>query len=181
MIDDVIPFVHKYLESLVSNEDICIDATAGNGYDTLFLANKSKHVLSFDIQDLAIKNTKNLLDKNGMRNVTLIQDSHEYMKEYVTTKVKAIVFNLGYLPGGDKSIVTRVSSTIKALKSSIDLLCSGGAIFITVYIGHDGGVDESNELIGFVKKLDKSTFKSIKYEFLNRDNAPYVIIIEKKK
>ena len=181
MIDDVILFVHKYLESIVSNEDICFDATAGNGYDTLFLAKRSKHVFSFDVQDLAIENTRNLLDKDGVNNVTLIQDSHEYMSKYVTTTIKAIVFNLGYLPGGDKSIVTSVSSTIKALKSSIELLCVGGAVFITVYIGHDAGKEESNEIIGFVKALDKSTFKSIKYEFLNRDNAPFVIIIEKKK
>ena len=180
MVLNVIPFVHQLLLNTVTNEGIVIDATCGNGNDTLFLAKHAKHVYAFDIQEQAIATTKSLLEANHMTNVTMILSSHEYIKEHVNTTIQAATFNLGYLPRSDKSIQTKATSTIKAIADCIDLLSFGGIITLILYIGHEGGKQEANAVEDFCKALDKQLFKVIRYSFINRENAPYVIIIEKQ-
>ncbi len=180
MIKDVNPFVHELLKNVVSEMDYSIDATCGNGKDTLLLAKLSKHVYSFDIQDLAVRHTKKLLEDNNIFNVTLIKDTHERMSKYINNKVKAITFNLGYLPGGDKSIITNESSTVLALEDATSLLAKNGVITIIIYVGHVGGLSEAKAVEEFASTLNKNEFKVIKYYFLNTHLPPYVIAIEKK-
>jgi|LGVF01.2.fsa_nt_gb SAM-dependent methyltransferase len=180
MIRDVNPFVHDFLENVVSKSDYTVDATCGNGRDTLFLAKLSKHVYSFDIQDLAIRNTKSLIDENNINNVTLIKETHQNMSKYIKNEIKAITFNLGYLPGGDKSIITNENSTVPALQNAIKLLAKNGVITIILYVGHIGGLSEAKAVEEFASALNKNEFKVIKYSFLNTHLPPYVIVIEKQ-
>ncbi len=180
MLLNVVPFVHEILEKTVSKEDITIDATCGNGNDTLLLSNIGKFVYGFDIQNLAIKNTDKLLQEHNKSNYKLIMDSHENIDQYIHNKIKAITFNLGYLPGSDKTILTNESSTIEAINKSCNLLSSGGIICITLYIGHTGGANEAVQVENFAKTLNNRLFKVAKYNFINREKSPYVIIIEKQ-
>lgn len=180
MIRNVIPFVHEILENTVTKDDITIDCTCGNGFDTLKLAELSKFVYAFDIQNIAIDNTIKLLIDKNLDNYKVIKDSHCNIDKYIKQSVKAITFNLGYLPGGDKSVTTAISSTLSAIEKSIDLLAKGGSVFITLYIGHEGGLGEALEVESFAKTLDRRRYKVAKYDFINKVHSPFVIIIEKQ-
>lgn len=152
--------------------DKVIDATAGNGYDTLFLAQTvgpSGHVIAFDIQACALANTKMLLEKHGiLKGVLLVHAGHEDMLMYTPSEwhkdVKAIVFNLGYLPKGDKTITTMTSNTLKALNVALRLLHPEGALWVVVYPGHEEGKREAQAievwLHEFCQKFDVQIFKN---------------------
>jgi len=179
MIKKVIPFVHNKLKEIVTTDDYVIDGTCGNGYDTLFLARLARKVYAFDIQELAIENTKQRMKRNRIHNVKLILDSHANIDKYVEEEVKAAVFNLGYLPGSDKKVVTEGKSTMMAVKKIQEKLVVGGLICFVVYTGKFGGEEESNELLEYVSSLDHKDFNVIKYCYLNNEIAPYVVILEK--
>ncbi|RBP45587.1 tRNA (mnm(5)s(2)U34)-methyltransferase [Garciella nitratireducens] len=174
-----------FINQVIEPGDYVIDATAGNGYDTLFLANlivdKGK-VFSFDIQKQAIENTKKLLSKKGiMHRVNLYHTNHIYIKKYVHNKIKAAMFNLGYLPGSDHSIMTRGESTIIALKQVLELLLPGGIVSICLYYGHPEGKEELKEVFSFIKTLDYKIYNVLKIDYYNKiHNPPILIIIEKR-
>lgn len=179
MIKKVIPFVHNKLKEIVTQDDYVIDGTCGNGYDTLFLARLARKVYAFDIQELAIENTKERMKRNKIHNVQFVLDSHANIDNYVEEKIKAAVFNLGYLPGSDKRVVTKGDSTITAIEKIQKKLVIGGLICFVVYTGKFGGEEESNDLLNYVNALDHKYYNVIKYCYLNNAKAPYVIIIEK--
>lgn len=179
MIKKVIPFAHNKLKEIVTQDDYVIDGTCGNGFDTLFLARIARKVYAFDVQDLAIENTKDRIKRNKLYNVKLIKDSHANLDKYVEEGIKAAMFNLGFLPGSDKRVVTKSDSTIEAIKKTQHLLLPGGIICLTVYTGKFGGEDESNELLTYVRSLDHEEYNVIKYSYYNKEKAPYIIIIEK--
>ena len=133
-LERVLPYVKTLLKSTVTPGDHVIDATAGNGHDSLFLAQlvgMSGHVYSFDVQESAIEST--LLRLADWRdNTTVIHAGHETIKNYVHAEISAAVFNLGYLPGADHSIITRPETTIKAIESCLKLLKVGGLIVLVV-------------------------------------------------
>lgn len=180
MIKKVIPFAHNKLKEIITQDDYVIDGTCGNGYDTLFLARLARKVYAFDVQDLAIENTGERIKRNKLYNVKLIKDSHSNLDQYVEENVKAAMFNLGFLPGSDKRVVTKSDSTIEAIKKTQDKLVPGGMIVLTVYTGKFGGEEESNELLQYVRGLDHEHYNVIKYSYYNKSKAPYIIIIEKK-
>src|SRR5690606_15386726 len=124
----------------VKSGNIAIDATVGNGNDTILLASlvgQEGKVYGFDIQESAILKTKiKLFENNLAERVYLIRDSHENIDKYVTERADLIVFNLGYLPGGNHEKVTKVESTAKAVKKSLELLKENGLLLITTYLGH---------------------------------------------
>lgn len=129
---------HYYISQILSDGDLAVDATVGNGNDTLFLAKLvgNGHVIGFDIQEAAIKNTQNLLYQYGYYDrVSLYKLGHENMDKVVKQSVKAIMFNLGYLPKGDHKIITQPETTLKALKKSLILLKKGGILSVVVYPG----------------------------------------------
>ena len=103
-----------------------------------------------------------------------------YIKQYVSEEVGFVTFNLGYLPGSDKTIVTKSDTTIMAIKQSMEFLLRGGIIALTLYVGHQGGYLEAMDIESFLETIDKKQYKILKYQFLNRSNAPYSIIIEKQ-
>ncbi len=172
-------FVQQYLENNITKNDTVIDATIGNGHDTLKLAELAKFVYGFDIQKEAIINTKERLLKARLKNYKLILDSHENILNYIKD-FKGIVFNLGYLPGSDKSITTTKDSTINTLEKLTNYLIKDMFIIITCYPSHDEGYIEATAVKRFSKALD-DTFYILHYEVLNApDKSPFVILIEKK-
>jgi tRNA G37 N-methylase Trm5 len=183
MLKKVIPFSHYLLEQSIVNGEIVVDATAGNGHDTLFLANlvgSSGHVFSFDIQDAALQNTKALLEKHKKSNVTCILDSHSEMTKYIDQPIGGAIFNLGYLPGSDHSITTKAETTIKAIESLLSLLKIHKLIVLVVYHGHAGGKEEKDELLAFLQSLDQKKYQVLQYSFINQKNhPPFVLAIEK--
>lgn len=179
MLDRIIPFAHKKVLEYINSDSICVDMTCGNGNDTLFLAKNSKFVYAFDIQEVAINNTRTLLQENKLENVDLIHESHSYVTDYVAEDVSVAMFNLGYLPQGDENIYTTGSSTIYALQRLLPLMSCKSLISITVYTGHENGFKESLELEEFVKTLSSKYYNVLRYSFLNKKNSPYNIFIEK--
>ncbi len=168
--------VRKEIKDLVLDNDVVVDATVGKGYDTLFLASLTPlgKVYGFDIQKSAITETKERT--KDYPNVKLYLKSHALMDEEIDEKVKMVIFNLGYLPGGDKKITTTVKTTIIAIQKAYNLLLEGGKIFICIYPGHDEGNKEDIAIREFV---EKSKFNY--YIKRNTDNkiAPYLLVIEK--
>jgi len=169
-----------------------IDATCGNGHDTLFLAkNTSEHVFAFDVQEQAINQTKQKIDGiNKSDLVTLFLASHEQMDALLNSsdsfkndsdvnQFDAIIFNLGYLPRSDKSITTQASSTLKALEQSIVLLAPEGAITLLCYPGHDGGSSETSEVVDWLnEKVDIGVLSYSTIDSVNATNTtPFLIVI----
>ena len=142
---------HEILESFLTKKARVIDATCGNGYDSLFLSRQVSAlgcVYSFDIQQTAIDATYQRLQKEkALAPLTLILAGHERMLDYIAKEdygqIKAVMFNLGYLPHSDKQIITRSKTTVAALESACSILAPSAIITILVYSGHDGGMDES--------------------------------------
>lgn len=141
-----VPLSHYFMERCLCQGDDAIDATCGNGQDTLLLARlvgDRGRVWGFDIQAGAIVSTRGLVESSGFGDrVTLFQAGHERMAEFITGPVKAVIFNLGYLPTGDRGVKTEVGSTIAALDQSLGLLQPGGMTLVALYTGHDGGDEE---------------------------------------
>ncbi len=176
---------HEVVARTIKPGDRAIDATAGNGHDTLLLAKmvgKSGKVFCFDVQEQAIKNTRDLLERNNLlERVQLYNDNHGEIENYLSEEVSAVMFNLGYLPGSNKKIITRPETTIRALKSSLNLLSLGGVVTIVVYTGHPGGEEEWLHLEKYLNSLSQGSYNLLMYKFLNKIQAPFLIIIEKKK
>lgn len=126
---------HNFITPYLSNTAICVDMTLGNGYDTLFLAQNCKLVYSFDIQNQSLIHSKALMDSYNIpiSKYKFILDDHQNILKYVSEKIDIAVFNLGYLPNGDKSIVTQVESTFNALKNLLYLMNDDSIIIITFY------------------------------------------------
>lgn len=155
---------------------ICVDATAGTGKDTLFLCQLSEengHIYSMDIQEEALKQARERINRAGYEGkVTWIHDGHEHMDQYVTEEVDLIMFNLGYLPGGDHSKATRYETTMEAVMKGLDLLRSGGLMTLMIYSGGDSGFEERDALLPFLKNLDHRQYTVILEPFYNKPNTP---------
>lgn len=182
----VLPFAKQLLVSAVEPGDTVVDATAGNGHDTLFLTElvgEHGHVYAFDVQGEAIQaTTKKLEEANKLEIATLIQDGHENLHLYIQQEISAAIFNLGYLPGSDHEIITTGKSTLQAIESLLHLLKIGGIIVLVVYLGHPGGKEEKEALLSYVHHLPQSFAHVISYQFINQqNNPPFIIAIEKIK
>jgi tRNA1(Val) A37 N6-methylase TrmN6 len=189
LLERILPYTKTLLNGALSEDAIAIDATVGNGNDTLFLAElvgESGHVYGFDIQKEAIDNTDKLLSENNVRKqVTLFQESHDNLtnllpKEHLE-KVNAAIFNLGYLPKGDKSIVTKPHTTIHAVQQLLTHMPPSGLIILVVYHGHEGGKTEKDALLEYLKTIEQKRANVLQYQFINQVNdPPFIVAIEKK-
>ncbi len=176
-VSDISNLAHYIIERFVDNKDIAIDATLGNGYDTDFLSEKFNKVYSFEIQ----KEACDTYVENKKDNVAIINDSHHKFKEYIKENVDCIIYNLGFLPGGNKEITTTVDTTLLSIKDGVEILNSGGIIAIAIYIGHDQGKIEENAIMSYVGGLEKDKYGVIQHKYVNRSKyAPILIVIEKK-
>ncbi|MET0785314.1 MAG: class I SAM-dependent methyltransferase [Paenisporosarcina sp.] len=184
ILERVLNYAKTLLQKAVSEGDIVIDGTAGNGHDTLYLAKLvglTGHVYAFDIQQSAIEATKQKLGEFE-NHATVIHDGHEHINKYVNQEISAAVFNLGYLPGANHTTITRPETTIVAIESCLKLLKVGGVVVIVVYHGHEGGDIERDALVNYVSELPQSSIQVLKYEFINQVNhAPFILAIEKTK
>lgn len=166
--------------------DVAVDATAGNGHDTVFLANLvggTGHIYAFDIQKQALQKTEDRLNEAGANErVTLVQDSHHKAISYIKEEAIALaLFNLGYLPGGDKTVVTQGETTIMAADSLLNILRTNGRLILVLYPGHPEGRVEAAEVEAWAGALPQSLFTVQKTVTLNQaNNPPYVIAIEKR-
>ncbi|WP_342528798.1 class I SAM-dependent methyltransferase [Chryseomicrobium sp. FSL W7-1435] len=175
----------SYLKEIIQPGDVVVDATAGNGHDTLFLAklvSESGRVFAFDIQTEAIQATQARLQQAGITNAELVLAGHERMAEFVPQNVRAVVFNLGYLPGADHSVTTESTKTIQAIEAALELLLPEGRIVVVIYHGHESGKIERAQLLEFVSGLSQDRFQVLHSAFLNQQNSPpELVVIEKKK
>ncbi|MFS9260748.1 class I SAM-dependent methyltransferase [Streptococcus infantis] len=170
---------HDFLAQVITQEDIVVDATMGNGHDTLFLAKLAKQVYAFDIQEQALEKTSQRLQEAGLTNAELILQGHETVDQFVT-EVKAAIFNLGYLPSADKSIITQPQTTLEALEKLCQMLIKGGRIAIMIYYGHEGGDIERDAVLDFVSQLPQQEYTATIYRTLNQiNNPPFLVMIEK--
>lgn len=174
-----IELAKKIISQLVSEGDIVVDCTVGQGHDTLTLSRQVGDlgkVYGFDIQAMAIDMAKDRLKSEGAyKNVVLINDGHENIDEYIDEEVKLVMYNLGYLPRGDKSIVTKASTTLESIKKSLDLLKKNGLLLITCYTGHKGGFSEKEAVEKFLKKLDQKKYSVLEFNFMNQKNNPPIL------
>jgi len=183
-LDRILPFTKYLLEKCVKKGDFVVDATSGNGNDTLFLSqlvDEDGHVLAFDIQEAAIAKTKLRLIDEQIKNVTLVHDGHENVRTYTNQEVAAAIFNLGYLPGSDEQITTNSQTTWKAVTELLQLLRVGGVIILVIYHGHPAGQVEKMELERLLTTLESGVTEVLRYEFLNKSAAPYVVAIERRR
>ena len=157
---------HQFLAEVITKEDVVVDATMGNGHDTAFLAQLAGQVYAFDIQEQALVNTQERLEKLGLQQVRLILDGHQHVDQYVET-LKAAIFNLGYLPSADmEKICARLEK--------------GGRMAIMIYYGHEGGDIERDAVLDFVSQLPQKDYTATIYRTLNQVNQPpFLVMIEK--
>lgn len=169
----------------ISPGDIAIDATCGAGHDTLALASavgKEGRVYAFDIQDAAISLTGKRVRSQGFGNVTLITGSFVSMGSYVPSDTaSAVVFNLGYLPGGDHSITTEAETTVKGLDIALRTIRPGGIITVVLYDGHPEGSKEKKLVLEWAESLDPGMYHSVFTNMLNQKNDPPEILWVTKK
>jgi hypothetical protein len=174
---------HHLWKKLLLPSDNVIDATSGNGKDSLFLASllSSGKLFCYDIQEKAIESTKLLLETHliNFDKITLVHGSHELFSEVPPSlPIKLITYNLGYLPKGDKSITTKKDSTIRSIKLATKLIIPTGAISITCYSGHEEGKIEEEAVYSFVSSLDKQRFTS-SIHIWSKSKAPSLVWIRK--
>jgi SAM-dependent methyltransferase len=173
----------KYWKNLLKPIDNVIDATCGNGKDSLFLKKlicKGK-LFCLDIQKKAIENTHILLKKENVdfKNIFLIKKSHEDFSYIPKIPIKLIVYNLGYLPKSDKTITTKTKTTLKSIKNALNLIEKDGGISITCYPGHLEGQKEENALIYFLSTLNSKNLNICYHKWINKKNSPTLIWIKK--
>ena len=168
---------HHFIREHVKEGDICIDATAGNGNDTQVLCElvgETGKVFAFDIQEQAVANTKERLLNAGLdARGTVLLESHTSMSNYANEgEVSCIVFNFGYLPGGDHNLATRKDTSIEAIHEGLRLLKKGGMMSLCIYSGGDSGFEERDAILEELKALDGKKYLVIKSEYYNRPNNP---------
>ncbi|RMF57420.1 MAG: methyltransferase domain-containing protein [Bacteroidetes bacterium] len=170
----------ELVAAVLTPGDVAVDATVGNGHDTVFLARQvgaDGHVYGFDVQEEAILRTRARLAGAGLSDqVTLFARGHEALREvlpaHVQGRVAAVMFNLGYLPGGDKGRITTAVTTLPALDAALDVLRPGGVLAVVVYPGHPGGAEEADAVRAWAARLDAHAYLATRYDLLNRPNRP---------
>lgn len=174
--------INRVIDENVSEGDICIDATAGRGNDTLHLCKlvgESGHVTAFDIQQEAIDSTKLLLKENGLSHrADVILKSHSEMDSFFEEEsVSLITFNFGWLPKGDHNIFTKKETSIEAIEKGLKLLKNGGIITLIIYYGRETGFEEHDALLKYLPSLDSRKYTVIEMPFVNRSNCPPIPIV----
>lgn len=175
---------HTFLKQVIEPGDVAVDATAGNGHDTMFLAGRvgqTGRVYAFDIQKAALERTAEKLVAAGLEDrVELIQDSHSNMAKYLHGEAKVICFNLGYLPGGDHRLVTRQETTLPAVQSALKIISVNGLLTITLYPGHAEGAREAILLTDYCRSLKAADYTVTALNLINNTNNPPRLLLVQK-
>ncbi|MBI3211882.1 MAG: class I SAM-dependent methyltransferase [Simkania negevensis] len=183
-------FAHHIWKEVCHQGDIGIDATCGNGHDSLFLANlllsdSTGELLCLDIQQKAIHLTQAKLKENldiaRFKKISFHQMCHSNFPSFLPpSSVKIIAYNLGFLPGGNKGLTTQLETTLESLQKGLELLLPGGILSITCYVGHPGGKKEEEGIIAFARSLSKNLFTISHQQWLGRKNPPSLLFIQKQ-
>ena len=174
----IIEQAHALIKEVLTKEDVLIDMTLGNGLDTAFFAPYCRKIYAFDVQEQAITQAK--LINCDHHHIEYILDGHEHVRNYVREEVKAVIYNLGYLPKGDKSKTTEAPTTITSLQQAQSLLAVGGRIAIVIYPGHFTGMQEKEAIYKSVQSLDQKKWEVWFSSFPNqKNNPPLLIVLEK--
>lgn len=188
MLQTALHYSHELLKEIVQPGDVVVDGTMGNGFDTVFLAElvgKTGLVYAFDVQEQALTTTTERLKAEKLLERTqLLLQGHETLSQVIPEiqPIKAALFNLGYLPHSDKSIITTEATTIPALTALISRLVARGRIILVIYSGHEGGEEEKQAVLNFATELPQEAFSVLYYEFINQKHSPpSLICIERKK
>ena len=176
--------LHKrFILEHLSEGEVAVDFTMGNGNDTLFLSKtvgEGGRVYAFDIQEAALKSTRErLIAENAPENYTLICASHHRVREFVSEPIKAGMFNLGYLPGGEHAVTTMRETTMPAVEAAIDMLLPDGVLIIAVYPGHEEGSLEGDMLREYFKTTSRYKICPSEFRILNSPASPYFFLVEK--
>ncbi|MBQ8508572.1 MAG: class I SAM-dependent methyltransferase [Clostridia bacterium] len=179
---DLLDLQKSFILAHLKPGDTAVDYTMGNGHDTAFLSQtvgETGKVYAFDVQTNAINSSRKTLEKEGCpHNYTLIHASHHRVKEFVPGKVKAGMFNLGYLPGSDKKITTMHETTLLAIDAAIELMDSDAIVLIAVYPGHAEGELEGRLVHERLEKLDRRLYTVACFKMVNSPTSPFFCIIE---
>ena len=179
---------HEVWASVLRPGDIAIDATAGNGHDTTFLARAVGPmglVYAFDIQESAIQATRQTvqskLSESERGRIHYVQKCHSQMQEEVGShKARVICFNLGYLPHGDKTVITTVQTTVHAVEAALEVLMPGGLLSILSYTSHPGGLEEYDAVNSILTQLPPAYWVTSQIKLLNRQTAPILLLAWKR-
>lgn len=189
LIQTPVNLAHHFWKMILPDQAKILDATCGNGYDTLFLSQILKNkgfgeVYALDIQKKAIEKTylrlKEHFNEKELQNIHLVHASHEDLDFLMNKAFDLIVYNLGYLPGSDQQLTTKLGTTLESLNQAVKLLNSGGYLSVTCYPGHEAGARETEGVINWAKNLS-SAYEVCHHCWLNRsDKAPSLILIQRK-
>jgi hypothetical protein len=181
---DLLSLQKQFILTHLREGDVAVDFTMGNGHDTEFLSKTvgpDGHVFAFDVQEMALASTAEHLRACGCPdNYTLILDSHHNVKKYVDVPIKAGMFNLGYLPGSDKSVTTMRKTTLPAIEAAIDLMDRDAIILIAVYPGHAEGEAEGKMICEYLSGLSRYKLCCTQIRILNSPTSPFFILVENK-
>lgn len=182
---------HHLLEPRLHPGMIAVDATAGNGHDSLFLAQKilpGGQLFIFDVQNAALTSTRQrLLDHHiPLTQIHFHHHGHQHLSTTLPTELRGqisvVMFNLGYLPGGDKSLITLADNSLSAIQQALDWLAPNGIVTVVLYPGHDGGRTEADLIQSYFQTLPTEYFESQKIAFLNyRPTTPFLLTARRKK
>ena len=182
---DLLSLQKQFILRHLGEGDTAVDFTMGNGYDTVFLSKtvgETGTVVAFDIQEAALISTEQNLRRNDCPdNWRLICASHDRAPEFIKGKIKAGMFNLGYLPGaGKKELTTKRSSTLPAVKSAIDMLGEDSILLVAVYPGHPEGAAEGEELTQYFSTISRFKYSIAQFRMVNSPESPFFFVIETK-
>ncbi len=177
--DIICYFINKFKNKKIT----AVDMTVGNGNDIFNICSiigKESHIYGFDILEEAINKSTEKLKIHKNMNINLILDSHENIDNYIEDDLDLAIYNLGYLPKGNKNITTDYNTVINSLNKVFKILNKNGIILITFYPGHKSGKLESIEIEKYLKTKDQKKYRILKFDFINQvNNPPYVIVIER--
>ena len=195
----MVSWSHAFAAEVLTPGGLAVDLTVGRGQDTLFLFGKlgpEGMIVGFDIQEEALSAAGELLAAAGAQvsrlapgagsfcaapGVHLICDSHAELGRYLPVAPQVVLANFGYLPGGDRRVVTAVASSRLALNAALDALAPGGRLIAVIYTGHDEGRRESQMIDALAAGLCSRLFHVLRLEVPNRRRSPYLMVIEKRR
>ncbi|KAA9220089.1 MULTISPECIES: tRNA (mnm(5)s(2)U34)-methyltransferase [Aerococcus] len=187
MLKNVIEVSHHIIKEHLQTGMTALDATIGNGHDTLLLAQRvgqSGQVYGFDLQEQAINATQTLLEKHHCQEqVRLFHDSHAKITKYLKAdeSIDLVIFNLGYLPKGDKSIITKPESTLPAIEASLSRLKPEGILLVAAYLGHPGGREEAQAIQDYLSQINQDKYSASHFEFLNQKHLPPKLFLVERR
>lgn len=175
-----------YMIRTIREGDTVVDATMGNGKDTLFLCDlvgETGHVYAFDVQPEAVERTRERMKEAGFESrSTLLLAGHETMAEHIKEPVQAVMFNLGWLPGAEHIVTTKTDTTLRAVSAALDLIVPGGIVAVCVYPGHEEGTRELEALKTYVSNLDVRVYNALYHDFVNAaSQTPRLFLIQRNK